>query len=760
MNEDRSAGHTFRTVNKKLPRLESWEKATGQIRYTDDIHIPGEAAAMLIRCPYPRAKVTSIDMSEAEKVPGYLGCVLPEEVSDRPFNCSGNPPSGLLFQDEYVLTRDCKAYGDRILILAAETKKACREAASKVKLTYEIRKPYLTINEALADDAEPIQPSLSKTNLARRQFVDAGEPRSEEDSAKAVVSGHFETSPMQHAQIELTSCLVDFSDRKHLVIYSCSQTIYQERRIIAEIMGLRETDIDFIKPAVGAGFGARQQLHSQPAAAYLSRKIARPVRLTYTREEDIAAAVARHGAEMDIRVGTDADGSLDFFDAHIGFNTGAYTTHGPTICAASARKFQYRTKGYHFVGDTVFTDHVTGGAFRGYGNTQLSFGREVAMDMMAERLGMDPVDFRLKNHVRAGDHFPGAAMAVSSCAIEDCVRRARRFQQLVDVQEGPLIDDEEKKQAWGYAFATHGSGASNLDGLSSAIVMMNDDGTVQLLVGSCDIGQGSETMEAQIYAESLGLDVSDVHIHAADTRFTPYDTGTFGSSQTFLCGNAIVRACGDFKRKFMDALSAVFPGKAVRLADGRFCVRKETDGEEEILTYREAARRIMFDPHGAVIIGTGYYKATASPNPFVVCFAKVEYLKKMNAIRVLDVIEVADVGTPVNRLTVEGQLQGGILQAMGYALYEKLEINPKLKKVMSTDLLHYRFAEADDMPNLYVDMADGYEPTGPHGAKSVGELSTIPGAPAIVNAVRHASGKDVTSIPLCMEFLILPSRRR
>ena len=749
----------FTVIDRHVPRLESMKKAAGEIQYTDDIKLPGEACAMLVRSPFPRARVLKIDPSGAESVPGYLGCVTPTETMEKKYNSSGNPPSGLLFKDEYVLTTDCKSYGDRILIVGGETWEACRQAILNIKIEFEVLKAYLTIDEALQPDAEPLQPDISDTNVAQHRDVTVGDAEAGQAVSAVITGGYYATQPMQHAQIELTSCLVDFSDGKHLTVYSSSQTIYQERRIMAEILGLRESDIDFIKPAVGAGFGARQQLHSQPAAAFLSRKIKRPVRLTYSREEDIATAVARHGSQTALQIGADENGKLTYFEADYKLNTGAYTTHGPTVCAAAARKFQYRVDNYLFHGETVFTDHVTAGAFRGYGNTQLTFAREIAMDELAEKLGTDPVELRLKNHIKAGESFPAAALPVTSCAIEDCVVRARKLQRMVDEKEGPLIDNEEKRQAWGYSFACHGSGASNLDGLSSAVIMMNDDGTVQLLVGSCDIGQGSETMEAQICAETLGIELKDVHIFAADTRFTPYDSGTFGSSQAFLCGNAIVNACRDLKEKYLDGLQAVFPERKVEeLPGNRYLVQDQ--GADRVVSFKEGARLIMFSPNGRVIIGTGYYKALASPNPFAVCFVKAEYYKKLNAIRLLDIIEVADVGTPINRMTLEGQLQGGILQSMGYALYEKIEILPKLKKPVSTDLLHYRFAEMDDMPDIYVDLADGYEPTGPHGAKSVGELSTVPGAPAIVNAVSRACGRRIRKIPLCDEFIILPGKRR
>ena len=747
----------FRAVGRRVPRHESVSKVTGAARYTDDLRLPGEVCAVLVRSPYPRARVRSIDLSGAERVEGYLGCLLPEDVTPARFNASGNPPSPLLIPDEVLLTREPKTFGDRILCLAAETEDACRRAAEAVRIEYEVLRPYLTVKEALAPEAEPIQPELADTNVCLHREAAQGSRAAGEAQSDVLLEGHFSTQPMQHATIEPTSCLCDFSDGEHLVVYSCSQTVFQERRILAQLLGLRESCIRMIKPTVGAGFGARQQIHAQHICAFMAKKLRRPVRLSYTREEDLAASCVRHASETDVRLGADRDGNLRLFDAHLFLPTGPYTTHGPTVMMASSRKFQYRVDNYFFTGETVYTNHATGGAFRGYGNTQLTFARELMMDRMADALGMDPVEFRLRNHVRAGERFPCAALPVSSCAIDDCVEKARALQRAVDAREGPLRDDGEIKEAWGCAFACHGSGASNLDGLSSAVILLNDDGSVQLLVGSADIGQGSETMEQQICAEALGIAPEDVSIAAADTGRTPYDSGTFGSSQTYLCGNAIRAAARDFNEKFLAQLRVVFPGAAVERTESGFCVTE--GGEARTLSFREAAASVMFSPDGAVIIGSGSYKAHASPNPFAVCFAKVAYHKKLNAIRVLDLIQVADVGTPVNPLTVEGQLEGGVAQALGWALYENVETAPRTKGILSTDLLHYRIPQMDDMPNVLVAIADGWEPTGPFGAKSVGELATIPGAPAIVNAVRRASGVEISRIPLCEQFVILSGRR-
>ena len=745
-------GRSFQSVNRSIPRLESLEKATGRAKYTDDLRLPDMAYAALVRSPYSRARVRAIDVSGAEQIPGYLGCLLPEEVPQEYFNCSGNPPSPLLMKDELVLTREPKVLGDRIACVAAETEEAARAAAAAVRVEYEVLTPYLDVNSALREGAEPLQPHIAPDNIIQRREVSQGDRAAGEAASEIIVEDHFSTPPMQHATIELTSCLCDFSDGVHLTVYSTSQTVFQERRLTAEILGIKESDVRFSKPMVGGGFGARQQLHAQHVAALMSKKLGRPVNLSYTREEDLYS-VARHGSEVDLRIGADRDGRLRLFDTTYRLNGGPYTTHTPTVVAAAARKLQYNVPNYFFEGLSVYTNHITGGAFRGYGNTQLTFGREILMDRLAQKLEMDPVELRLLNQVQVGECFPCASIPVSSNNIAGCARRCREIQAEID-GKSPLVDNEEVRQAWGIAFSCHGSGPSSKEGLSSAVVILNDDATVQLLVGSSDIGQGSETMESQIAAECLGIPLSDVKITAADTRVTPYDTGTFGSSQTFICGNAVTRACADLRKKVLVQLRAIRPESRVEEQERGY----QVDGEP--LSFREAAREVMFDIRGGVMIGSGTYKAEACPNPFSVCFVKAEYHKKLNAIRLLDIIEVVDVGTPINRLTVAGQLEGGIAQGVGYALYERLEINPRSRRTLSSDLLHYRIPQMDDMPQTHVDMVDSYDPYGPLGAKSVGELATVPVAPAIVNAARRASGREINSLPLCDRFVILPSRRK
>lgn len=744
----------FAVVNHETPRLESIDKATGLGKYTDDLSMPNMAYAALVRSPHSHAKVLGIDTSEAEKIPGYLGCALPEESPQEYFNCSGNPPSPLLMADEKVLTDEPLVLGDRVAIVAAETEAAARAAAEAVKVKYEIIAPMLDVKSALAPNAPALQPHIAPNNIVQRREVSQGDIAEGEAKSDIIVEDHFVTPPMQHTMIELTCCICDFSDGKHLTIYSCSQTVFQERRILAEIFGIKEVDVHIIKPLVGAGFGARQQLHAQHAAALISRKVGRPIKLLYSREEEFYSVV-RHASDVDLRIGVDKNGKMQFFDTTFRLNAGPYTTHTPTVVAAAARKLQYNVPNYSFVGLSVFTNHVTGGAFRGYGNTQLTFGREILMDRLAQRLNMDPVEFRLMNHVQVGQCFPCASIPVSSNGIEECARRCRQLQKEIDEKE-PLVDNDEIRQAWGIAFSCHGSGPSSKEGLSGAVIMLNADATVHLLVGSADIGQGSETMECQIAAECLGIPLSNVQITAADTRLTPYNTGTFGSSQTFICGNAVKLACDDLKQKMIEQLRLIYPDCKVEEKEHIYYI---SGCEESKMNFEEAARKILFDPKGGVPIGVGSYKAAACPNPFAVCFVKAEYHKKLNALRLLDIIQVVDVGTPINRLTVAGQLEGGIAQGVGYALYERMEINPRSRRTLSTDFLHYRIPQMGDMPRTYVDMVSSHDPYGPCGAKSVGELATVPVAPAIVNAARRASGMEISSLPLCDKFVILPTER-
>ena len=745
----------YKIAAHKIPRHESAAKVTGKALYTDDLSLPKMVYGMIIRSPHAHAQVTHIDLTEAEKTEGYIGALLPWEVPDTFYNCSGTPPSPLLMKDEKVLTTHPLCVGDRILAIAARTPQALLKAAKAVQISYTILPSVHTIKDALRKDAAPIQPHISKNNILAVREACMGDTQKGFEEADYIFEDDFHTPATQHVAMEPTSCICDFSDGRTLNIWSNSQTPYQERRILAELFQMEENDIRIVKPVMGGGFGARQQLHNQPAAALLSKKIRRPVKLINTREEEMYASVVRHEMQTHLKFGVTKQGILTAFQTEFYLNAGPYTTHTPTIVAAASRKFQYRIPNYLFNGYTVATNGPTAGAFRGYGNSQLTFGRELMMSRIARKLHLDPVDFRLRNHVKTGEKFPAAASAVTSCGIEKCARRCQEIRREIDEKEG-LADNEDIRQAWGVSFACHGSGPSSKEGMSSAVILVSDDGGIRLITGSADIGQGSETMLSQIAAECLGIPLSHVKITAADTGITPYATGTFGSSQTYVSGNAVVLACQDVIQKLTDALSDCYDSADITFGEDK---KFHIPSENLCLTLEEAAHQVVFGIKGAVIIGNSSYKAKESPNPFAVCMVKAEYEKKTNSIILRHVIEVVDVGTPINPLTVIGQIEGGVAQGVGYALTEALEHSRHAGKVISSDLLTYRVPLICDMPEIHGEYIENFEPTGPLGAKSVGELTTVPVAPAIADAVSQASGREINKIPLSEFFFIKPNKK-
>ena len=631
-------------------------------------------------------------------------------------------------------------------MVVADTPEHARAAVKLVKIDYTELPGIYTMAEGVKADSYIVRTG--------RETGDVEKCKAEAEIVKVRVSKDIQ--PQDHVCMEPVSA-IGYAKDGRVTVYACTQAPFEVRRMLAKNLAMDEENIRVVATPLGGGFGKKCDSFLEAPAAVAALCCDKPVKVTLTRQEDMIVTTRRHGYHTDYEIGFSKDGRFRYLDSFMFSDGGPYEaeSYGTLMTGCLMSGGPYIIPNVKVEGSAIRNNNLQGGAFRGYGNTQLTFGREILMDRLAQKLDMDPVEFRLMNHVQVGECFPCASIPVSSNGIEDCARRCQQIQKEIDEKE-PLIDDENIRQAWGISFSCHGSGPSSKEGLSGAVVMLNADASVHLLVGSADIGQGSETMESQIAAECLGIPLSSVQITAADTGLTPYNTGTFGSSQTFICGNAVKLACDDLKKKMVEQLKVIYDGCTVKEKNHRYYI---SGGEELELSFEDAARKILFDPKGSVPIGAGTYKALACPNPFSVCFVKAEYHKKLNAIRLMDIIEVVDVGTPINRLTVAGQLEGGIAQGVGYALYERMEINPRSRRTLSTDFLHYRIPQMGDMPRTYVDMVNSHDPYGPHGAKSVGELATVPVAPAIVNAVRRASGIEINSLPLCDKFAILPTER-
>jgi CO/xanthine dehydrogenase Mo-binding subunit len=747
---------SFRIIGKSYPRHESIAKATGQASYTDDIDVPGTVHGFILRSPHAHGRVVRIDKSEALKVPGVLAILLPEDVPQQLFNSAGNPPSPILIKDERILTDEPLYVGDRIAAVAALTQDACQEALDKLTLEIEPLPAVFEIEDALRKDAPLLHPEISRTNIFKMMDGRKGEVEEGFAESEHVFEGEYRTPDVQHMALEPVSCICHYAADGSLTVWSNTQTPFQDRRLLSELLDLRENRIRIIKPTMGGGFGGRQQIHNQHIAALLSKRVGRPVKIVNTREEELLATTARHGSICRVKMGVDKNGRLKAFHAKVYLNGGAYCTHTPIVLAAQARKFQYRIPHYLYEGYGVYTNAPVTGAMRGYGNPQITFARERMIDEIAKELDFDPIQFRMMNHLEVGETIPSHTFPLRSCAIRECVAGGEEIRKRIEGEESDPESKGGRREAWGVAFCCHTSGPSNNDGQSSCVIVVNDDGSVNLSTGSADIGQGCETTFSQIVAEELGIDLEAVTVTPVDTFHVPYDTGTFASGQIYVGGNAVREAALEVKERIRDALADHYStdSEKVSYIHGAFKVVPK-EGSAISLSFRDAVVKISFGRKGTTVIGRSSFKAVESPLPFAVCWAKVALDPGSKTMEVRHIIEAVDVGTAINPTVVRGQVEGGIGMGLGFALMEQIEIDKRVEKPFSSDLLHYKIPTALDMPQVHVYIAEGSsEPTGPFGAKSVGELPAVPVAAAIANAVSNLTGEPVNALPLMKDFAI------
>lgn len=737
-------------VGKAYPRLEAIKKAMGQAKYTDDYSLPNMAYGMILRSPYAHAKIKRIDKSKAEKVHGVLKILLPEDVPSRLYNQAVITQSPVFIEDQRILTDHPLHMGDRIAAVAAVTEEACKEALDKLILEYEELPPVFDIDDAIKENAEPLHPEICSGNIFfKREFKRGNIDKGFEES-DYIFEDTFYVPTIQNLSLEPNGCICDYTADDKLKVISTSQSPFKDKRLLARLLVMRENDVRIVKPIMGGGFGERQQIHSQPIGSILSKLLGRPVKMINNREEQMYGSTVRHSAKIYLKAGVTNDGYLKALHLKPYFNAGAYANVAGIVVTIGLVFTNYNVPNFLGEGYGVYTNHIPGGAVRGFGNPQATFAREVFFEKIAKNLNMDPVEFRLKNHVRTGDKIPGSEKAVLSCALEECLKESERIRKEIDEKEMKVGDARNPyiKEAWGVVFGCHPAGAGTKADAAGAVIMINSDGTVSLLTGSADIGQGSETVLSQIAAEGLGLKLDDIAIIAADTEVTPYETGTVASSQAYRAGNAVLLAVKDAIEKVKERISKLYKinFESVTYKDGLYLIQLENCVEE--LNLKDAMERITYEFGYEIITGTSSYKPADDPLSFVVCWAKVAVDTRTNSVHLKHIIQAVDVGQPINTDVVEGQVQGGISMGVGYAMAEQIEIDKITKKVFSSDLLHYNAPLSLDMPEIHTYIVKSYESTGPFGAKSVGELPTPPVAPAIANAIYNATGSLVKEIPI------------
>ena len=742
-------------LKNAIRRIESVSKVTGSALYHDDLEMQGMAYGGIIRSPYPHAIVKSIDVKEAKEIPGVLGILCPQDVPQIKFNCTGFLPSDALIKDEEILTMHPRHEGDRIVAVVAQSYEICKKAMEAVKIEYEVLPAIMTIEEAMKEDAPLINPDVYDTNCFYHKIGERGDLEEGFAQSDYIFEGTYHT-PIQHPiPMEPISCIAHWTRDNKLKIWANSQTPYQDRRILAEQFGLQECDVILHRAMIGGGFGQREELHNQDVAAALSHLIFHPVKIVNERNDEMISTATRHASFSKVKMGVSKDGKLIAYHHIMYTNAGAYCTHTPLVTGAPDRKCPYHMPHFRFDGIGVLTNGPVSGAFRGYGNPQVSFARESMINDLCRKMGWDPVKFRYDNVCKPGEKMHSNITPLSTFPADQCFENGIRICREIDEKEG-LRDDEEVKEAWGMNLISHTSAVSSLEALSSSCIICNPDGTVNLMTGTIDLGQGAETAMVQIAADKLGIDVKDVTHAELDTTTSPYNYGSFSSGQAFLTGNAVAFACEDIIRKIRIQLASFYniAEAEVQYRDKKFQIVQRG----KMLGFKEAVKVVADRCRGTFIMGSAVADMVDAPPPFALCWAKTALYKKENAIKVTHIVESVDIGKMINPMIVKGQLEGAIQMGVGYALMEDLEVDRITKKVISADLLNYRNPLILDMPKVHLFVADSYEPFSANGAKSVGELGIIPVAGAICDAVSQISGREITRFPLSREFFIKNSR--
>ena len=751
-------------VGKRIPMVDASEKVTGKAIYFTDLELPGMLHGKVLRSPHSHAKILNIDAQKAASLPGVKAVLLPQHTPSEKY--------GPQVADRPILAKEkVRFVGEEVAAVAAVDEETAREALRFIKVDYEPLPPVLNIDEALREGS-PLVHEDKPGNIASSSRIMRGEIDRGWKESEVVIEEEFRT-PFVHAlYLEPQICIAEIDPSGGLVLYLPIQTPFSTRNMIARILGFPLNKIKVVQVHMGGAFGAKLDTSLHFIAALLAQKARKPVRLTNTREEDISSTFLRVPAHIRIKIGAKQDGTFIAKQVRIVADNGAYCSLAPKIvCTNMSTRSDCLYRYQHTLTEStlIYTNKVPTSAFRGYGNPQITFAQESLIDMLAKELGMDPLDVRLKNGVRTGDTTIHG-WKIESCGLKECLEEGAR-----QIGWGKKREGRDPKKLWGVGMAAmiHVSGNRGIlewDG-SEAMIRMHEDGTAVLFSGESELGQGKNTVLAQIVAETIGLSLAHVRVAPVDTDTCPFALGPYSSKTTLLAGNAVRRAGEQVRNKILEVASKMLqvPEDGLRLKDNQVFIKDE---RESRLTVAEVVRHAhthegrqtilahgMFEA-GKVRIGpqNDYYGDISAAYPFAVHFAEVEIDPETGEVTILRYVAAHDVGKAINPMTVEGQIEGGVVQGMGYALMEEIVFDQG--KIQNSNLQDYYLPTALDVPPIESILVESKDPTGPYGAKGIGEPTLIPVAAAIANAICGATGVRFTEIPITAEKIYLGLKQR
>ncbi len=761
----------FKQVNNSVTKIDAMQLALGKDSYVADFAPPDALVVKMKWSPYPHARIVEMDVTEAEKMPGVHGILWHGNVP-RIVHCTagqGAPePSPY---DTFMFDTKVRYVGDRVAAVCAETEEQAMAAINAIKVKYEKIEPVFTVDEAMAEGAPIIHdepeayvpipiPYEPKKNLVAQVGCEVGDFAQGMKDADFTFDDVYETPYAQHCPIEPYVSLAEMSPAGRIVITTSTQVPFHCRRIVAQTLGIPVQQIRVIKPRIGGGFGSKQEILLEDVVAMFAMRTGRPVLWQFTREENFRTGRTRHPIRVKIQAGVKKDGTITALGMDCWNNTGAYGGHGLTVvsCCGSKVLPLYRCENIHFLGKVLYTNLPVGGAYRGFGATQAFFGMETTMDKMAEAIGMDPLDFRRKNHIVSGEGSPifaalgegkeGVPMTVGSCALGDCIDQGAEaigWENRTDWRE----KTGRYRRGMGAACLMQGSSVPHID-MGGASIKINEDGSFNLLCGATDLGTGSDTVLAQIAAEELETSTDKMIVYSSDTDMTPFDVGAYASSTTYLSGEAVRKAAADAKGQILTTGAEMLGLKVedVHCSDAEVLNK---DGTKKV-TYGEIACYALYQKNQYQIIGTGSHFTQKSPPPFAAHFSEIEVDTWTGQIRVLNYISTIDCGTAINPALCEGQTEGGTLNGISYALTEQyLFRNGRMTNASFAD---YHIYSMRDKPPIKAILVPSYEETGPFGAKSVSEICINGPAPVFNNALYNATGARLYEFPFTPEKVL------
>ena len=757
----------FKVVNNLTPSIDGKGLMMGRPYYTDDLAEPNSLIIKVLRSPHAFAKIKNIDTSKAEELPG-VECVLTyKNVPHVSFSRAGQGYPEPSPHDKFILDEYVRYVGDEVAVVAAVSEDIALKALKLIKVEYEVLKPVLDFedaynNESVIHPEEGIHEMFPigfdpKHNVAASYDMHVNDVDEVFKKCDYVVEETFYTQAQAHAMIEPHACNARLDEHNRLVIYSTTQTPYHVRRIISKTIGLPINKIRVIKPRVGGGFGGKQAFNAEMFASLITLRTNKPCKCVYTREEVFGSSYTRHPMRITMKLGATKDGKIRAIDCKSLSDTGAYGEHSLTVFMITGSKvlpLYNKVDAVRFGGKVVYTNHVSAGAFRGYGAIQGNYALEATVDILAEKMGFDPIKLRELNSMKEKETSPifeimgegseGTAMTMESCKLPYCIKRGKELIGWDEKYPSKKVGPHTIRSV-GMAIAMQGSGIPFLD-MGSCSIKLNDGGSYNVTVGATDIGQGSDTIIAQIVAEELQTTVDKIIVYSSDTDLTPFDCGAYASSTTYVSGNAAYKAaCKMRERLIKDA--AEYMGVKVDSVD--FDGEKFVSNGKEV-TLEELSVKRLYNEDTHQIAVTESYHGHVSPPPFMAGYAEIEIDTETYEYKVLNYVSVVDCGTTINPMLAKGQVEGGIIQGLGMASYEDVKYSPN-GKLLSNTFDNYHIPTCLEVNNLITEFADSYEKSGPFGAKSVGEIGIDTPPAVICNAIYNALGVRIHSLPITPE---------